>query len=274
LLNKRKLYLLFNWKFLFILIFFLSINCQKKNEENNYIVRVNNSYLFEKDLNLSQQAFNENKEELINNWIEDELLYQEALKKGLIENDEFKLKFEIAKKQIAKSLLLEKFFEDKKIDLNEVVLKDFYEKNKVAFKLKRKSFYLNQVVFNNEESALKFRDLLSSSNWKGITSLVNKNSGVESIINKKLFYDYELSNNFLYNIVNEIDENEITPVLELDDSIYTIIQLLKKFNDNDIPDYNIIQEEVKEFFIQVERKKLLDDYLKELFSKNEIEIRK
>lgn len=256
------------------------IGCKEKKEEGNYIARVNNSYLFEKDLNVYHQTFNQNKDEIINNWIDDELLYQEAMKKGLIDDDEFKSKLEIAKKQIAKSLLLKKYFsdkslgEDKQIDVNEDVLKDFFEKNKDAFRLKYKSFYLNQIVFNKEETALQFRNLVTSDNWEKTISSFNKNLNVESITNKRLFYDYELQNYFIFNVVNEIDENEITPILELGNNKYIIIQLLKKYNENDIPEYNVIQNEVKEFFIQIERKKLLEDYLQDLYTKNEVEIKK
>jgi hypothetical protein len=202
------------------------------------------------------------------------------MKKGLIDDDEFKSKLEIAKKQIAKSLLLKKYFsdkslgEDKQIDVNEDVLKDFFEKNKDAFRLKYKSFYLNQIVFNKEETALQFRNLVTSDNWEKTISSFNKNLNVESITNKRLFYDYELSNYFIFNVVNEIDENEITPILELGNNKYIIIQLLKKYNENDIPEYNVIQNEVKEFFIQIERKKLLEDYLQDLYTKNEVEIKK
>lgn len=280
-INNRNLYLLSLFKFLFILIIFFSIGCQKKNEKGNYIARVNDSYLFEKDLNVSHHIFregmdsnNQNKDELINNWVDNELLFQEAIKKGLTDDDEFKLKLEVAKKQIAKALLLQNYFDNKKITIDENVLKDFYEKNKNAFKLKQKSFYLNQIIFNNEVAAQKFRNLLTTTNWERIISFVNKNLDVVSITTKKLFYDYELPNYFIYNVVSEIDENEITPVLEIRNNKYIIIQLLKKYNENDIPEYDVIQKEVQEFFIQVERKKLLEDYLKELYSKNEVEIKK
>lgn len=277
---KQYLYSFFKYYFLIILVVILLIGCKEKKEEGNYIARVNNSYLFEKDLNVYHQTFNQNKDEIINNWIDDELLYQEAMKKGLIDDDEFKSKIEIAKKQIAKSLLLKKYFsdkslgEDKQVDVNEDVLKDFFEKNKDAFRLKYKSFYLNQIVFNNEESALQFRNLVTSDNWEKTISSFNKNLNVESITNKRLFYDYELSNYFIFNIVSEIDENEITPILELENNKYIIIQLLKKYNENDIPEYSVIQNEVKEFFIQIERKKLLEDYLQDLYTKNEVEIKK
>ncbi|GAB6282334.1 MAG: peptidyl-prolyl cis-trans isomerase [Ignavibacterium sp.] len=272
-INNRNLYLLSLFKFLFIFIIFFSIGCQEKNKEENYIARVNDAYLFEKDLNVSHQTFNKNKDELINNWIDNELLYQEAKKGGLTDDDEFKLKLEVAKKQIAKALLLQNYFEDNKITLDANVLKDFYEKNKNALRLKQKSFYINQIIFNNEESAQKFRNLLTTTNWERIISFVNKNSDVVSITTKKLFYDYELPNYFIFNVVSGIDENEITPILELGNNKYIIIQLLKKYNENDIPEYDVIQKEVQEFFIQVERKKLLEDYLKELYSKNEVEIK-
>ncbi|MDP2167777.1 MAG: hypothetical protein Q8J64_05545 [Thermodesulfovibrionales bacterium] len=76
-------------------------------------------------------------EGFIEELVKKELLYNEAMKKGLDKSEELKKKMEDFKKLMAIEILLEQVVE-KKADVTEKEARDFYEKNKADFVLEKK----------------------------------------------------------------------------------------------------------------------------------------
>lgn len=71
-------------------------------------------------------------EGLVEELVKKELLYQEALKKGLERGEEYKRRIEDFRKRLLVELLLEKEIEEK-AKVTEKEIKEFYEKNKAEF---------------------------------------------------------------------------------------------------------------------------------------------
>jgi len=123
-----------------ILLLCVFIGCAKKEEQKGaYLAKVGTTKITEADIDremknlpeFAQRLFEGSggKEKFLDELIKKELLYQEAMKKGLDKNAEYQKKLEDFKKLTLISVLLEKQIEDKS-KVTEQEVKDYYEKHK------------------------------------------------------------------------------------------------------------------------------------------------
>jgi len=125
---------------LIVLLVFAFNACSKKTETKGpYLVKVGNAKITEADLEREMKnlpefaqalfAGSSGKEKFLDELVKKEILYQEAVKKGIDKDPQFKAKVEDFKKITLVGLLLEKVIEEKSKVTPEDV-KDYYEKNK------------------------------------------------------------------------------------------------------------------------------------------------
>jgi peptidyl-prolyl cis-trans isomerase C len=125
---------------LIVLLVFAFNACSKKTEtKGSYLVKVGNAKITEADLDrelknlpeFAQALFagSSGKERFLDELVKKEILYQEAVKKGIDKDPQYKAKVEDFKKITLVGLLLERVIEEKsKVTPQDV--KEYYEKNK------------------------------------------------------------------------------------------------------------------------------------------------
>jgi peptidyl-prolyl cis-trans isomerase C len=125
---------------LIVLLVFAFNACSKKTETKGpYLVKVGNAKITEADLDrelknlpeFAQALFagSSGKERFLDELVKKEILYQEAVKKGIDKDPQYAAKVEDFKKITLVGLLLEKVIEAKS-KVNPQDVKDYYEKNK------------------------------------------------------------------------------------------------------------------------------------------------
>ena len=143
----------------FIFILFISVilaGCTKEPEKKEYVARVNDKFLTQEELNnMLQTADNKNfyKDEIIRNWINNELLYQKAIKEGITDDSLYKRLTDESKKELAVTLLLNQVYLKEKEKISSKQIEDFYENNKNDFKAFYDSYVINVINFNNDTYA-------------------------------------------------------------------------------------------------------------------------
>lgn len=125
-----------------ILAFVIVLGCSKKDSKN-YIAKAGDTIITKDDLDkeiaglpdFAKKLFENGAglENLVDEIINREILYQEAKKKGYEKDPMYSSRMENAKKAILINYLLEKEV-DKKAVVSEQEVKDFYEKNKNLLK--------------------------------------------------------------------------------------------------------------------------------------------
>jgi len=117
--------------------------CAKKEEKKGaYLAKIGDSVITQADFEREMKGLPEfvqkmfegasGKESFLNELIKRELLYKEALKKGLDKDPEYAKKLEDFKKITLVGLLLQKEIEGK-VKVSDQEVKDYYEKNKGKF---------------------------------------------------------------------------------------------------------------------------------------------
>ena len=260
----------------FLIVIFLAglEACKKEVPNKKYIAKVNDSYLTEDELD---SIYNINsgiqfRDEIIRNWINRELLFQEAKKQGILNNKNFNRILDDSKKELAASFLLKDYINKEKIAVEPAELEEYYNKNPDEFKLLYDSYLLNVIVFNNEDIALKFRAEALGKNWEDAYQDIKNDTALFSEKSRELLFEYKVQPVSVLRVVRELYPSEISIVLHTDGGRFTVVQLIQKFDEGSLPPFDLIKNEVKNVYLVQKKELTVKNYIKELYSKNDIEV--
>ncbi len=122
------------------------------------IARVNDSVLTEEELTSSIPEFfgdlysDGGKKEYVKQWVEDELLYQEAIKEGLQLDEEIKRKVDQFQHMLLEEEVLKKHLEGK-VQITYEEISEYYAGNKELFTLDENEYKLSKLILEDEETA-------------------------------------------------------------------------------------------------------------------------
>jgi hypothetical protein len=254
----------------------LIAGCQERSDKTDYVARVNDSYLSGSDLLgiLDSANVDDNfKAEVVRNWILKELLYQEAINEGILDGRDFKSILEKSKKELAGSLLLKNFSSNAILRYQPQEVEEYYSHNKSEFSFGSNSFKLNIATFSNQNNAVQFRSLLLSSGWDESLTQYSRDSTLLAVSNGIILSEQDIYPQQLARIIIGLHPLEISIVISDDAGYHTVAQVLNSFRKGTIPPFDIIKESVEERFIANKKKQLLNNYVDELYSKSDIEIK-
>ncbi|MDZ7625062.1 MAG: hypothetical protein U5J96_11560 [Ignavibacteriaceae bacterium] len=249
--------------------------CTQPEKPDSYVARVNNSYLTEAEFSElvdSQTVSEKTKTLVIKNWVKQEILLQEAIKKGITESNEFKRTVENSRRQLASSLVLQDFAASSQPVVTNEELENYYNENKSSFRIPFNAYYLNRINFSNSESAVMFRTELMINGW---TLALNKFSNDSSIINFEsaiLISEQNIYPIRLLRILEGLYPLEISIVIPDERGYYTVVQLLDNYLAQSIPPLEAVKTEVERRYKSALTELAIENYINDLYSLSEIEI--
>lgn len=259
--------------FFFLLIITL-YSCTKEEKKENIIVKINDAILTDVDLDsMLNDSSNKTKlkDELINNWIENEILFQQAKKEKILEDIEFQRLLEKSKKKLAITIYIKKLLEENDFQIKDDEVKNYYEENKNEFSLIDDFFVLKIIYFKNFQDALKFREKLIELNWT-LAENYFKTQNTEYTIKTISSLRKDIQPIQLLRIVNYLNKNDISSIIELDANEFCIVQLLEKYNVGEIPQLQFVFDKIKQKLTLQKQKEFFENHLKELVNEHNIEI--
>jgi len=261
---------------MFLIAAALLSGCGKEPRQNNYVARVNDSYLTKDEfarLVDTNSVNNFYKNEVIRNWINRELLFQKAVTEGITEGDEFKRLIKDSKKELAASLLLDKELSKRIVNYKQRDLLNFFGEHKDEFKLNSNSYLLNQISFSDADKAVEFRSLLLDSEWKKAVALFENDSTLLEIKTKVFLKEEDIHPAVVARIVKRLYPPQISIVISGSEGYYTVVQLLGKYLKKSVPPFQVIKADVEKRFLAEKRKELMEKFINDLYSNNDIEVK-
>ncbi len=217
-----------------LMIFLCSLlifGCKKADLGGDYVVKIDNQRISEKDLkkefdtlpDMAKQFFAgpEGAEKFAEELIKKEVLYLEALKKGYDKKEDFARKME----EFKKINLINQFLEEEMKKLSQITdaeLKEYYEKHKDEF-MTSTQVRLSQIVVKDEQGARKvFESLQRGEDFAKVAAAmsIDKNSA-KSGGDIGTFKKGEL-NKDLENIAFRLKKGEVSNPIPLKDGIHFI----------------------------------------------------
>ncbi len=250
--------------------------CSQHEKPDSYVARVNNSYLTEvefSELVDSQSVSERSRSLIIKDWVRQEILLQEAVKKGITESDEFKRTIENSKRQLAASLVLRDFAASSLPVVTNEELKNYYKENQTSFRIPFNAYYLNRIYFSNSETAVMFRTELIMDGWAEAVKKFSKDSSLISFKSEILVSEQDVYPVRLLRILEGLYPLEISIVIPDERGYYTVVQLLDKFPAQSIPPFQAVKSEVDRRYKAALTELALENYINDLYSISEIEIK-
>ena len=272
--SKRHLSRLYKISLVLIAAAILT-SCGKEQPKTEYVARVNDAYLTKKELASlidTTMVSTLHKSEVIRNWINKEILFQKAKKEGILQQDDYKGLIKNSGKELAGALLLDSYISSVTINFEQRDLINYFEENSNDFKLPDKTYLLNIIHFSNEDRAVEFRSLVIDSDWQKAMNVFYGDSAIISLESKLLLREQDVYSIKVLRVVKRLHPLEISIVISEREGYYTVVQVLKKYLKDSLPSFVLIKQDVEKRFIAEKRKELMENYMKDLYSKNEIEV--
>ena len=250
-------------------------SCGKEQPKTEYVARVNDAYLTKKDLALlidTTMVSTLHKSEVIRNWINREILFQKAKKEGILQQDDYKGLIKNSGKELAGALLLNSYISSATINFEQRDLINYFKENSNDFKLTDKTYLLNIIHFSNEDRAVEFRSLVIDSDWQKAMNVFHGDSEIISIESKLLLREQDVYSIKVLRMVKRLHPLEISIVISEREGYYTVVQVLEKYLEGSLPSFDLIKLDIEKRFVADKRKELMENYMKDLYSKNEIEV--
>ena len=272
-INLKKL--LRNSLFLLTLFHTFFFGCNKEPETKKYIARVNNAFLTEEELSESDSLFKHafSRSELIKKWVDKELLYQEAVKLGLPENEEFNRIINNSRRELASSMLMNIYVDEKLVQPTDLELYEYYNVHQNEFRADADTYLFNYVCFSTENTAIKFRTKLFKTEWEELIENYADDKALVEYSTSKALSKYEIHPIKFLNLIEQLNPGEVSIVFEENSEKYSVVQLLEVFRKGAILNLSAIREEVETRYNAERREQIFSEYLKDLYSNNEIEIK-
>jgi len=249
--------------------------CGKEQPKTEYVARVNNVYLTKKELASLIDTISVNtlyKSEVIRNWVNREILFQKAKNDGILQQDDYKKLIKNSNKELAGVLLLDSYISSVTINFEQRDIINYYKENSNDFKLRDKSYLLNIIHFSNENRAVEFRSLVLDSDWQKSMNVFYGDSEIISTENKVLLKEQDIYSIKVLRMVKRLHPLEISIVISEREGYYTVVQVLKQYLKGSLPSFDVIKQDVEKRYLAEKRKELIENYIKDLYSNNEIEI--
>lgn len=268
LVKKKKISLLF----ISAIILF---GCAEEKKEVDFVARVNDSYLSKKelmeliDINTYSTFY---RSEVVRNWINRELMFQKAVEEGILEEEKFKRLVEKSERELAVVLLLNQYVSGKNITVVPAELRVYFEENRDEFKLAKNSYLLNIIHFSDEERAVDFRSGFLSSGWDSTLNYFDGDSTIVDVWNKVLFKEQDIFPITVLRLVKRLHPPEISIVISEGSGYYSIVQVLGKYMKGSLPPFTVIKDEIEIRYLAEKRNQLIENYIENLYSTNEIEV--
>ncbi len=258
-----------------ILAAIVSFNCSKENPPKNYVAKVNNSYLTGKELSdiLKSTGKKKYRNEVIRNWVTNQVLYQEAEKQGITDKDEFKKIINESRLELAGSMLIQRLYNKEKINYDTLDVQSYFEDHKNEFKLLGNSYYLNLVEFGTEDKAVQFRTLALENGWKAALEYFENEPSMIKNNYQSLFEEQEIYPVSLLRVIKELYPKEISIVIAEETGDYAVVQLINNFIKGTVPPFEAVKARVLKRFIEKRKEDMMNNYLQSLIDKYEIEIK-
>jgi hypothetical protein len=250
--------------------------CGEEKTRKDFVARVNNTYLTKDELAAmidTGSGRNYYKNEIVRNWINKELLYQEAEKEGILNDETFKRLLNSSKKELAAALLVQKYYEDQKVNLNSKEVENYFEDHINDFRLSSDSYLINLIEFSNEDKAVRFRNTVIESDWEKALNIFRGDTTVINSHSKEILAEYQIHPASLLRIITALEPKELSIVINYEHDKYAVIQEIDKFPRDSVPPFDAVKLEAGRRLAQEMKEQMINSYIQDLYSNNDIEVK-
>ena len=252
--------------------------CSKQPSQGSYVARVDQEILTEQDLASSLDTLRrtgDQEREYITQWVDNELLYLEARRRGLEKSDELRREIEAAtRKLVIGRLLDQELYREENVSEDEIVT--LYNGGGEALRLHEDVVNASYALFSDRDGANSFRGrLVRGTPWNVALEELQRDSLLRSrllqIATRQYFTQSNLYPAELWRLARNLGKDEVSFAVKTDAGYYIFVgHSVKK--QGELPDLEYIRDELRNRILIEHRRLRYEKLLSELRAKHAVEV--
>ena len=245
--------------------------CRQQAPVPDYIARVGGRYLTRSELSFAlaslpvAQDSLEARQQIVERWVSNELLFQEAMRRGLRNNPNVQRLLQENERSVLISALVNVLYEEALETPTPAEITLYFEQNKEQLRLREPFVRVRYLLTSHPDSAASARKVLltlnkspsSDSLWEG---LVNR-FAVDPEGSRNLARTYYAESRLftlqpaLHEVVARLRQGQTTPVMQKD-TLFQVLQLVERVHAGTVPEVGWIEDELRERLLIQNRKQM------------------
>ena len=260
-----------------------ALGCQPETQPSPVIARVGHVELTEDDLRAavdSSRAGTLSVQGYINNWVVTEVLYQEAVRRGLMESPHMGRRLETVRKRLAVAALLEdEIYDDlDTLAISESMLSSYLDSAAQEFLLQEDVLLVSYVTFDDRAIANRFRGAaFRGGSWDAALESARQDSQIMShvvhIVDRSYQTEGTLYPQELWSLARSLGIGDVSFVLRpQSQSLYYVIKIHNLKTRGALPDLAYVRDRVRDRILVGVRRKKYQNLVASLRLRQRIEI--
>lgn len=244
--------------------------CNPEPAHPDFVARVGDQYLTRDDLSDALAALPvpqdsaEAHRQVVEQWITNQLLYQEALDRGLDRDPEVRRLLEESKRSVLVSALISRMYEENPATPSPAELQAYFESNRDQLRLLEPFVRVRYLATSSADEAAAARRLLQqtpSARQDSVWSLLVRRYAEDEDAARSLAENYFAESRLFINQpalrteLNRLRPEEVAPIFEAD-SLYHLLQLVARVPAGTVPEPAWIEDELTRRLVIQARKQL------------------
>ena len=258
----------------------ISTGCTREEDRKPPVARVGESVLTTADLALVEDSLWHSPRavrEYVTTWVSSELLFQEAVRRGLADNEELQRQLAILRRRMAVQALLDQIFRaTDTASVGEDAIAAVYASQGTAFLLKEDVANVSFALFADRDPANMFRSrILRGSSWQEAVAATQGDSLNRSqllqVATRQYFTRTNLYPEELWKLARTLNKDEISFVVKTEAGYYVLaVHSLK--HEGEMPDLDYIRSDIRDRLLLEQRRTSYERLLSSLRGSTPVEV--
>lgn len=238
--------------------------CAGPEERLSVVARVGGATLEEADL-LDQlpvqlegaEAFDERRR-FVDKWVEEELLYQEAIERGLDDNARLAVLLEQSRRDILVAALLDNEFDDKPSDINDAEIQAFYDSHQDDFVRVQAEMRAEHIVLRSRRDANALRrELVQGADFAAAAG----EHSVDEKTNRVGGYLSADDNPELWEISQGLTIGKISKPIATDGGFFHIVRVIERVEAGSVKALEQMRPQILDALVRADYRRRLDSLI-------------
>ncbi len=257
---------------------FLAVGCAQPASPDAFVARVDNAYLTEEEVsaalaNLPQGLDSvETRRQFINQWVTNELLFQEALRSNLRSQEDVQRRLAESERAVLIDALVSQLFEQSSASTSQAEMTAYFELNKEQLRLREPFVRVRYLYTTDADSARLARRLLLQSStatadsvWSALTQRfaqdprVSQSLAANYIPESRLFMEQPV----LRERLGQLNARQTAPLFESNGYTH-LLQLTDRVAAGSLPELSWIEDQVRRQLTLDTRKQMYERQVQRL----------
>ena len=237
----------------------LTSGCGQQTSPETYVAQVGDAYLMQEEVNAALENLPsrldsaEARRQFIDQWVTNELLFQEALRRNLRAQDAVQRRLAESERAVLIDALVSELFEETSEALSPTEIRAYFELHKEQLRLHEPFVRVRYLYTANADSARRARTLLqqtpsanADSAWALLSARFSEDAALSQSLASNYFPESRLfmEQTMLRERLAQMRPGEIAPLIE-DDEQRHLLQLADRVPAGTLPELPWIEEQVR-----------------------------